>query len=267
MISSLSNEKIKQIRHLKERRYRTETGLYFVEGLRLVIEAFQQGASIKTLVVAPELLTSQLGNKLVSDNSQKVEILEVSADVFTSISQKEGPQGIAAIVQQQWHSLDEVKINEGFWVALDSVADPGNLGTILRTTEAAGGTGVILLDQSTDPYDPTAIRASMGAIFDLKIIRSSLAEFCNWKRQHSIFLVGTDGEAEVDYRQICYPAPLILLMGSEREGLLPTHYEICDVIVRIPMVGKSDSLNLAVATGVMIFEVFNQWHPINGGKG
>ena len=266
MITSLSNEKIKQIRHLKDRKYRNETGLYYIEGLRLVIEACQQGERIDALVVAPDLLTSEIGKHLLSEEQWKSKILEVSAEVFESLSHKEGPQGIAAVLMQDWVGLDAIKPEKGLWVALDSVADPGNLGSILRTTDAAGGLGVILLDQSTDPYDPTALRASMGAIFNLKISRCSLGDFRDWKRSHDIFLVGTDGEAECDYRQIQFPQPLIVLMGSEREGLQSEHYSMCDKVVKIPMIGRSDSLNLAVATGIMIYEVFNQWHPTRGGN-
>jgi TrmH family RNA methyltransferase len=265
MITSLSNEKIKQIRHLKDRKFRNETGLFFIEGLRLVIEACQQGAAIETLVVAPELLSSEIGKTLVSEERWISKILEVSAEVFESFSHKEGPQGIAAVLKQDWVGLEYINAENGMWIALDSVADPGNLGTILRTTEAAGGLGVILLDQTTDPYDLTALRASMGAIFDLKITRGSLDDFRDWKRSKDIFLVGTDGEADCDYRQVLYPKPLIILMGSEREGLQPQHYAICDQVVKIPMIGRSDSLNLAVATGIMIYEVYSQWHPARGG--
>jgi len=266
MITSLSNEKIKQIRHLKDRKYRSETGLYYIEGLRLVIEACQQDTNIDMLVVSPDLLTSEVGNKLISEEQWKPKVLEVSAEVFGSLSHKEGPQGIAAVLKQEWVVLDEIKPELGLWIGLDSVADPGNLGTILRTTEAAGGLGVILLDQSTDPYDATALRASMGAIFNLKISRCSLGDFHDWKKSQDIFLVGTDGEAVCDYRQIHYPQPLIVLMGSEREGLQSKHYAMCDKVVKIPMIGRSDSLNLAVATGIVIYEVFNQWHPTSGGS-
>jgi RNA methyltransferase, TrmH family len=264
MITSLSNEKIKQIRHLKDRKFRSESGLFFIEGLRLVIEACQQGANIDTLIVAPGLLSSEIGKALVSEERWASKILEVSAEVFESFSHKEGPQGIAAILKQDWVGLDDINIENGMWIALDSVSDPGNLGTILRTTEAAGGLGVILLDQATDPYDHTALRASMGAIFDLKITRCSLEDFRIWKRSKDIFMVGTDGEADCDYRQVLYPNPLIILMGSEREGLQPEHYTLCDQVVKIPMIGRGDSLNLAVATGIMIYQVFNQWHPARG---
>jgi RNA methyltransferase, TrmH family len=265
MITSLSNERIKSIRRLKDRKVRSETGLFFVEGLRLVLEACKREAAVETIVVSPELLISENGRNLVSEERWKHSVLEVTAEVFETLSSKDGPQGIAAVVRQEWTPLAMIHATDGFLIVLDSVADPGNLGTILRTTEAAGGKAVILLDQSTDPYDPTALRASMGAIFDLELARCSLDEFQAWKNARGVFLVGTDGEAELDYRQVNYPRSLAILMGSEREGLLDKHYSICDELVRIPMVGKSDSLNLAVATGIVIYEVFTQWHPVLGG--
>lgn len=264
MITSISNERVKRIRHLRDRKHRAETGLYLIEGLRLVIEAIQLSAEIEFLIVAPELLTSDIGKKVVAENSKKIEIVEVSQEVFRSFSHKDGPQGIAAIIRQRWTTITSLDPIDGLWVALDSVADPGNLGAILRTTEAAGGKGVILLDQSTDPYDPTTIRASMGSLFNLQLFKTSFGQFEEWKRGTNVMTVGTDGEADLDYRQLRYPCPIILLMGSEREGLLSHHYQLCDEIVRIPMLGRSDSLNLAVATGIVIYEIFNQWHPVRG---
>lgn len=266
MITSLSNERIKFIRRLKDRKTRSESGLFFVEGIRITYEALNQKAGIQQLIFSPELLSSDVGWKLVEETRDKIEQLEVSSEVFRSISQKEGPQGLAAVIRQQNTNLESVQNWKGLWVALDSIADPGNLGTIIRTTESAGGEGVILLDQTTDPFDPTAIRASMGAIFDIKIVRCSLSEFAAWKNENGFMVVGTDGEADIDFRKILYPQQVVVLMGSEREGLLPTHYEICDSVVKIPMAGKSDSLNLAVATGIMVYEIFSQWHPIVGGE-
>jgi TrmH family RNA methyltransferase len=188
-----------------------------------------------------------------------VPILELSEDVFRGLALKEGPQGLAALVRQPDRRLEQVSIQpEDRWVALDSVADPGNLGTILRTNDAVGGKGVILLDQSTDPYDPAAVRASMGAIFSQQIIEADLAEFSGWKRDRQVTVVGTSDRGAVDYQEYRYPNALVLLMGSERHGLQPQHEAICDTMVRIPMVGRSDSLNLAVATAVILYEIFNQ---------
>lgn len=260
MITSLSNERIKAIRKLQERKYRQETGLFYIEGLRIVAEAIEQQEKIETLLVAPELLKSVFARQMVEkQHEQGTPILEVGAEVFRRVSLKEGPQGLAAVVRQRWTPLEALSLEPGHtWVALDSVADPGNLGTILRTLDAVGGQGVILLDQSTDPYDPAAVRGSMGALFTQTLVRASLAEFADWKRQKAIPVVGTSDKAKMDYHVYRYPDPLVLLMGSERQGLQEPHLALCDEVVRIPMLGKSDSLNLAVATSVALYEILNQ---------
>lgn len=260
MITSLTNERIKNIRKLQDRKARQESGLFYIEGLRIVAEAVEQRAALDTLVVAPELLKSSFGQELVAEQrAEGVAVLEVSGEVFQRISLKEGPQGIAAVVKQRWLPLEQVKVQPGKpWVALDSVADPGNLGTILRTQDATGGQGVVLLDQSTDPFDPSAARASMGALFTQQLARAGFAEFAAWKRKHGVFLVGTSDKAKTDYHAFRYPAAVMVLMGSERQGLQEHHLALCDEVVSIPMLGASDSLNLAVATAVVLYEILNQ---------
>lgn len=260
IITSTANSKIKWIRKLRERKARQETGCFYAEGLRIVVEATQQSALVETLLVAPDLLTSPVGRDLLErQRSQGVEVLEVSPDVFQSVALKEAPVGIAAVIRQNWQTLKQVQVGPGdLWVALDEVADPGNLGTILRTNDAVGGRGVILLDHSTDPYDPTAIRASMGALFSQRLVRAGLEEFLAWKQRSGVPLVGTSGASQMDYQEYRYPERLVVLMGSEREGLAEKHIRACDSMVRIPMAGRSDSLNLAVATALVIYEVFHQ---------
>jgi TrmH family RNA methyltransferase len=258
IITSSSNPRIKQIRKLRERKERQESGLCYLEGLRIVGEAIQQDASLDSVIVAPELLTSPFGQELVKISAGKgADILEVSADVFRSFALKEGPQGIAAVVQQRWAGLDTVQPDSGLWVALDAVADPGNLGTILRTADAIGGQGVILLDYATDPYDPTAVRASMGAVFCQKLVKAPFDQFALWKRAGGLPVVGASGAGTTDYHHAQYPTSLVLLMGSERQGLLDHHLQLCDELVRIPMPGHMDSLNLAVATAVILYEIYN----------
>lgn len=260
MITSFSNDRIKFIRTLFDRKGRLESQLFFVEGVRLVAEAVSKKADLELLIVSPNLLRSDFAQELVHQQKDRgVQILEVSEDIFKRLSLKEGPQGLAAICRQKWISLDQILPFEGLgWVALDAIADPGNLGTILRTMDAVGGDGIILLDQSTDPYDPSSVRASMGAVFTQKIARASFLEFAEWKRSSQTSLIGTSGSAQVDYHTYAYPLNFVLLMGSERHGLLEHHIALCDEIVRIPMVGTgSDSLNLAVATAVMLYEVYN----------
>ena len=133
-----------------------------------------------------------------------------------------------------------------------------SLAAILRTCDAVGGAGVILLGSTTDPYDPAAVRASMGAIFSQRLARTSFAELTAWCGRHSVAVVGTSPSAPLDYQAVAYQSPLVLLMGSEPRGLSSEQQALCDLTVNIPMVGHSDSLNLAVATGIMLYEVFNQ---------
>jgi TrmH family RNA methyltransferase len=259
-VSSKSNPTIKRIRALRHRKERERTGSFFVEGIRLVGEAVELGAKVELCVVAPELLTSEFGQDLVRRlRDEGIPCLEVTSGVFRSISGKQGPQGIGAVVEQRWESLEQVELSsELCWVAIDAVQDPGNLGTALRTSDAVGGAGVILLGPATDPHDPAALRASMGAIFSQRLVRASFEQFAEWTQEHGYLVVGTSNAADLDYRAVGYYPPLVLLMGSEREGLGPEQQALCDLVVRIPMVGRSDSLNLAVATGVMLYEIFNR---------
>jgi RNA methyltransferase, TrmH family len=269
MITSLSNERIKAICKLQDRKTRQESGQFFIEGLRVVAEAVEQAeaerAKIDCLVFAPELLKSSFGQQIVADQRERgILILEVSKEVFGRISAKDGPQGIAAVMEQRWQSLETTRLvikpdlAAQTWVALDSIADPGNLGTILRTHDAVGGQGVILLDQSTDPYDPAAVRGSMGALFTQDLVRASFIEFTSWKRQFGYPVIGTSDKAAQDYHEFRYPPGLVLLMGSERKGLQEHHLALCDAVVSIPMLGKSDSLNVSVASAVILYEILNQ---------
>jgi len=269
MITSTSNPTIKLAKSLHEKKVRNESNLFFIEGLRIVTEAYQQKAQIETILYSPELLVSEWGKQLIDEQKRVgIHLLECDEKVFRSLSSKKGPQGIAAIVRQNFTPIAKLTVNEGdLIIALDSVQDPGNLGTVLRTADAVGAKGVILLDQGTDPYDPTATRASMGAIFDQVLVRSSLSLFREWKKKRRVSLIGTSGAATTDYHEFVYPSTLILLMGSEQKGLQKVHYELCDNVVKIPMLGRGDSLNLAIATAVVLYEILNQRNPRSPSQG
>ena len=260
MITSRNNPAVKQIRSLRQRQERDRSGLYFVEGIRLVAEAVQNNAPVEQLIVAPDLLASPFARELIAQQRQAgVPCLEVSADVFASLSAKDGPQGLGAVLHQRWERLAGLRVGDELcWVALKAIADPGNLGTILRTADAVGVGGVILLDNSTDPYEGAALRGSMGAIYNLRLVRAAWDEFVRWKQQHGYTIVGTSDKAPTDYQAMQYKAPLVLLMGSERQGLSAEQQAACDAMVSIPMAGRSDSLNLAVATAIVLYEIFNQ---------
>jgi RNA methyltransferase, TrmH family len=264
-ITSLANPRIKRIRKLADRKERKREGVFLAEGLRIVIEAIQLQQNIETLIIAPDLMRSETGMEYIQgfSSAHPDRLLEVSEDVFRSFSGKDGPQGIAAVIVPQELSLDQIHpMGQERWVALDEIADPGNLGTILRTVDAVGAQGIILLDDCTDPYDPAALRGSMGAGFSLGIVRASFTEFKDWAEKTQVHVVGTSDKAKQDYHSAEYSLPLVLLMGSERQGLDQQHFDLCEQVVSIPMNGRSDSLNLAVATGIMLYEIYNHIRTI-----
>jgi RNA methyltransferase, TrmH family len=261
MITSSANNRVKEIRKLRDRKYRTETGLAWVEGLRACGDAFTRPDLIRQMIYCPETLHSDFADGLLRMAEQnRVEIIPVSREAFPSLSGKDNPQGIGVTIQQQIKSIDDVKPEAGdLWVILDRIADPGNLGTILRTLDACGGKGVMLIDQCTDPYDPTAIRASTGAVFHIDLVKIGSTGFTAWKRKTTAHLIGVVAvPGTLDYHTSTYGDPLLLMMGSEREGLQPGLMNLCDAAVSIPMVGHVDSLNLAEATAIVLYEVFNQ---------
>jgi len=260
IISSSANPKIKHIRKLSDRKYRESNQQFFCEGLRVVGEALERGIDLEMLIAAPELLKSEFGKSLIAKEKKLgTKILEVSPDLFTRISSKDGPKGIALVGQQKWSSLDSISLaGDDVWVALDSIQDPGNLGTILRTMDASGCKGIILLDHCADPYDPAAMRASMGAVFTQILVKASFSEFSAWVKSDKIMIVASSDASKINYREIIYQRPVVLLMGSEREGLQKHHLDLSQYVVSIPMLGNVDSLNLAVATGIILYEIHNQ---------
>ncbi|MBN1287345.1 MAG: RNA methyltransferase [Anaerolineae bacterium] len=261
MISSKSNKQIKLIRRLQTRKAREETGLFVVEGIQAVVEALAYPDRVEMVVVCPDLLTSAIGYEAVrrAAHAPDIHVLETTGAVFESIASREHPQGIAAVVRQQWHHLEQTgRASDPLWVALDAVQYPGNLGTILRTCDAVGASGVILLDAAADPYHPTAVRAARNAIFTQKLVHTDFDSFAHWKQRTGYQLVGASGDAPCAYRDIAYPLPMILLLGSEGEGLASQRRALCDAAVSIPMRGRSDSLNVAVAAAVILYEILAQ---------
>jgi RNA methyltransferase, TrmH family len=240
---------------------RRKTGLFFTEGLRFVAQAVAHPFSaLQTAVVAPELLTNPFGHKLLKTlRDANVPVLEVNAAVFRRLSRQEEPQGLGVVARQRWERLHRIRPDAGLcWLALDTVRAPGNLGTILRTMDAVGGAGLILLGDAIDPYDPVVVRATMGALFTQRFVRTTPADFARWRERHGVTLIGTSPHATDEYGAVAYPERLVLWMGGERQGMTDEQIAACDRMVRIPMVGHSDSLNLATATAVLLYEVFNQ---------
>jgi TrmH family RNA methyltransferase len=245
---------------------RERTGLFYTEGMRFVSRAAAQGARLESLVVAPDLLTHPFARHLWRDLSERgVPTLRVSAPIFAQLSLVEEPQGIGAVVRQRWERLGRIGPDEGLcWVALDTVRSTGNLGTILRTAEAVGARGLILIGSGIDPYAPAVVRATMGALFAQRFVRTDLPTLAAWRRRHGVTLVGASPHASDDYHAVRYPFPVVLWLGGERQGLSTDQQSVCDRLVRIPMVGNGDSLNLAIAAGVMLYELYNQRRDAGG---
>jgi len=267
-LTSRNNPKIKQIRQLLGgRKEREKTGLFVTEGIRHVGEAVAAQAQVEYICYAPDLLTSDFARNLIDQQSQQgIPCWAVDGDTFTSLAGKDNPQGVLAVIRMPRTTLDTLS-NPGFpwWVALVAPQDPGNIGTILRTIDAVGASGLLLLDDagsrqfSADPYHPSCVRASMGAIFWYPLVSVEFGGFTRWAKANGYKIYGTSAHAAQDYRQIdCFEQPLILLMGSEREGLTPAQSAACDVMMKIPMRGRVTSLNLAIATGVMLYSIFDK---------
>jgi len=260
LIYSRNDPAIRRLRELQSREGRDRTGMFLIDGVRPLAEAVALGVRIEQLIVAPQLLSGQVACKLVKKlRLAGTPCWRLLPEVYHSLSQAEEPQGVAAVVRQRWERLDQVQPSRGLcWIAAESVRSPGNLGTILRTSESVGGAGIILIGDTADPYDPATVRASMGALFHQRVVRTDVSSFAAWKARRQCLLVGTSPTASADYKDIHYPNSLILLLGGERKGVSPELQSMCDVMVKIPMVGRSDSLNLATAAAILLYEVFNQ---------
>lgn len=261
LISSRSNPKIKYVRSLRQHKGRAASGVFIVEGIHHVGEAVSAKADIQAIYYAPDLLSSEFAIKLVNDQMNKgVNCIACNADVFASISDREKPQGILALVHLNDVDLQHLTPqNFSCGVALVAPQDPGNVGTILRTIDAVGADGLILLDSSVDWLHPTLVRASMGSIFWYPIARTSFVEFEKWVNKFNYEVIGTSAHGSQDFRKMnSTKRPVVLLMGSEREGLTEAQRKNCSQLVRIPMRGHTTSLNLAVATGIMLYTLFAQ---------
>ena len=254
-ITSLANPTVKAARALHMKKAREETGQFLAEGLKIVTEAVELSRAPRTLLFAAETASHPLLRRAITaTEAARGEVLEVSHEILEKISRRDNPQTVLAVFDQAFTPLAELAPAAApCWVALEAVRDPGNLGTIVRTADAAGCGAVILVGDCCDPYSVEAVRATMGSIFAVPIARASAGEFLAWRQRWPGSVVGTLLTATTDFRAAAYAPPTLILMGNEQAGLTPELAAGCDVTVKIPMRGRADSLNLAVATGIMIY--------------
>jgi len=251
---------VKQVRSLRDKKHRRSEGLFMAEGLRILTEAREAGFLPQLLffsaAAAHPLLDALIGETEASGG----EAIETNADILHKLSGKDNPQVVLGVYKAFPTDLDRIdRTSADLWIVAQALRDPGNLGTILRTGDAVGAGGLILVDDCVDPFSVEAVRASMGALFTQRIAMADWQSFMSWLRLGPGELIGTSLAASDDYQQPRYGKPAFLLVGNEAQGLPPAYEVQCDRLVKIPMLGKADSLNAAVATAVVAYEIINQW--------
>ena len=239
IVTSAQNPTIKLIRSLDDKKHRQEHGLFVAEGAKVLDRARQEGWEPVYLLSTGHM-----------EAWGKATLIQVDERVMGQVSAQKNPPAEIGVFRQRW--ADAVK-PDGVWLALEDMRDPGNLGTIIRTADAAGAAGVILAGQSCDPWAQDCVRATMGSIFGVKLVRMEQPAFLAFLRQWPGESVGTHLKASESYRRT-YPTPSLLVMGSEGRGLSEEAASACSSLVHIPMKGGAESLNVAIATGLMLFE-------------
>ena len=256
MITSPTNPLIKRIRKLKHKKQRLAEGVYFVEGIHIVLSAIESGAPLETIIYAPDLLTSDIATAAITQQQQAgLPCIPVSAAVYTTLSERENPTGLGAIIHHQTKPLTHLTVHpRALFVALQNISDPGNLGTIIRTMDAVGADGLLLVGHTAEAEHPTAIKASMGTAFSLPIAQPTAEEMWAWASHHGLHLIATSARATHPLWQAPLPRPALLLMGNEQHGLPPDWLAKAESTITIPMHGRASSLNLAVATAILLYE-------------
>src|SRR5688500_13259306 len=261
IITGFSNPTVKLLRSLRDKKHRRLERRFLAEGLRLLTDGRESGRLPELLVMARgrdehPLLTALEADVLAAGG----EVIETEIEILAKITGKDNPQAVAGVFAEFDTSLAALdRAAAPIWLVAQALRDPGNLGTMLRTGDAVGAGGLILIDDCADPFSVEAVRASMGAVFTQRIAQARWDEFLPWLRGGEGELIGTSLEADEDYQQPRYRKPAFILVGNEQAGLPPAYAAQCDRLVKIPMLGKADSLNAAVATAVMAYEIINQW--------
>ena len=253
IITSKDNEIIKNVRKLKEKKYRDLNNEYIVEGVKMIKEAILEDAKIKLIVVCEDNANSGAIDKKLLYEIAKYECIYVSKKVFDLISDVQTPQGMLAVIEKE-NSEDKIDYTEDVIVVLDGIQDPGNLGTILRTIDSVGLKQVIVSKETADSYNPKVVRSTMGAIFRVKVIESNnLLDTLKNMKKHKYKIMATSLETDNSIYDVDYNKKVIVI-GNEANGVEKEILEYADEKIKIPMLGKTESLNASVATAVILYE-------------
>jgi TrmH family RNA methyltransferase len=260
-VTAFSNTTVKRLRSLRDKKHRRSEGLFLAEGLRIIAEARDSGRLPEIVAFSPEGAKHKLAAEIIAaTEAAGGEAIETTPDILSKMSGKDNPQMLLGAYRQPDTALAAIdRSTAPLWIVAQALRDPGNIGTILRTGDAAGAGGLILIDDCADPFSVEAVRASMGAAFTQQIAVARWPEFVEWLRSGEGQLVGTSLKATSDYLDARYDKPCFLLIGNEQQGLPQAYEEECDLLVKIPMAGRADSLNAAVAAAVMAFTVKASW--------
>lgn len=264
LVTSHSNPMIKRLKSLWQKKYRRQEGLFLAEGLRIVAEAVEAGWVPQCLVFATDHAKHPLVRRLVHATHQgRGRVIETTADILSGLTGKDNPQAVVGAFPVPDTSLGQLdRGRSGRWLVAQAVRDPGNLGTMLRTCDATGAGGLILIDDCADPHSVEAVRASMGARFTVPVAQARWREFEDWLRGSPAHLVGAAlDDRSVHYAKHDFPAPSFIIMGNEQAGLPDEYRAACDALVQIPMLGKADSLNVAIAAAVLLYRCLEVQSP------
>jgi RNA methyltransferase, TrmH family len=259
-ITSVKNTKVKTWASLKQKKFRTQTGLYIAEGVRLVEEAVQSHAQVQEILICGDIQSGKFDAIINGANSQEVQLYEVTEAVLEHVADTKTPQGVVAIIRQSEGDPEAFIANKEnpLYLVLDAIQDPGNLGTIIRTADAVGATGVLLSKTSVDLYNPKVVRATMGSLFHLPVFEVDLETFLPKLKEIGVSVIGTSVTAEKTVYESNFTGAAALVIGSEAHGLTASIAEQIDTEIALPMPGKAESLNAAIAASVMMYEALRQ---------
>ena len=260
-VTAFSNTTVKRLRSLRDKKARRTEGLFLAEGLRIIAEARDSGRLPEIIAFSSEGARHKLAAEIIAATEEAGgEAIETTPDILSKMSGKDNPQLLLGAYRQPETGLERIDRSASpLWIVAQALRDPGNIGTILRTGDAVGAGGLILIDDCADPFSVEAVRASMGALFTQQVGTARWEEFMSWLRGGPGQLVGTSLKASDDYLDARYEQPCFLLIGNEQQGLPAAYEEQCDLLVKIPMAGRADSLNAAIAAAVTAFAVRASW--------
>jgi RNA methyltransferase, TrmH family len=257
-VSSPQNPLIKLAKSLDRKKARLETGLFLAEGARHVREGLDQGWALDCLLFsAPAEVRSSTSNLVDDALEHGARVVRVSPKVMEAIAKRENAQSVIGLFRHRLHTLDDIT-KLPFIIALERIKDPGNLGTIMRTLDSVGGGAIVLLEESCDPFSIEAVRASMGSVFAARLVKTDFETFNAWRRTHGFLMFGTSLKGSNRHTDTQFGSKTVLLMGNEQSGMPDDWAASCDGLVRLPMAGRADSLNLAIATAVTAYEIWRQ---------